>query len=94
MPSADVGGDVRRNRALNCSPWVRLLTHSPEAVIHSPAAMVVDRPPALALTHFWCSCSHCADETRLEQIDFCTPIHLTLHQFELRDLAFGLTIRP
>jgi NTE family protein len=37
MPSADVGGDVRRKRALNCWPWVRSLTHSPEAVIHSPA---------------------------------------------------------
>jgi hypothetical protein len=32
-------GDVRRNRALNCWPWVRSLIHSPEAVIHSPAAM-------------------------------------------------------
>jgi hypothetical protein len=41
MPSAEVGGDVRRNRALNCWPWVRSLTHSPEAVIHSPAAMVL-----------------------------------------------------
>src|SRR6516225_5089810 len=29
MPSAEVGGDVRRNRALNCWPWVRSLTHSP-----------------------------------------------------------------
>ena len=24
------------NRALNCWPWVRSLTHSPEAVIHFP----------------------------------------------------------
>ena len=39
MPSAEVGGDVRRNRALNCCPCVRSLTHSPDAVIHSPAAM-------------------------------------------------------
>jgi hypothetical protein len=38
MPSAEVGADVRRKRALNCWPWVRSLTHSPEAVIHSPAA--------------------------------------------------------
>ena len=30
MPSAEVGGDVRRNRALNCWPCVRSLTHSPE----------------------------------------------------------------
>src|SRR6516162_607896 len=34
-----IGGEVRRKRALNCWPWVRSLTHSPEAVIHSPAAM-------------------------------------------------------
>ena len=40
MPSAEVGGDVRKNRALNCCPCVRSLTHSPDAVIHSPAAMV------------------------------------------------------
>ena len=37
MPSAEVGGDVRRNRALNCWPWVRSLTQSPDAVTHSPA---------------------------------------------------------
>ena len=29
MPSAEVGADVRRNRALNCCPWVRSLTQSP-----------------------------------------------------------------
>ena len=44
MPSAEVGGDVRRNRALNCWPCVRSLTHSPDAVIHSPAAMVAAWP--------------------------------------------------
>ena len=44
MPSAEVGGDVRRKRALNCWPWVRSLTHSPDAVIHSPAAMVAAWP--------------------------------------------------
>src|SRR5262250_585333 len=44
MPSADVGGDVRRNRALNCWPWVRSLIHSPDAVIHSPAAIVAACP--------------------------------------------------
>jgi hypothetical protein len=32
--------------------------------------------------------------TRAEQIDFCTPIHLTFHQLELCDLTFGLTVRP
>ena len=40
MPSIDVGAEVRRNRALNCCPWVRSLTHSPVAVIHSPAEIV------------------------------------------------------
>ena len=44
MPSAEVGGDVRRNRALNCWPRVRSLTHSPEAVIHSPAEMLAAWP--------------------------------------------------
>jgi hypothetical protein len=44
MPSGDVGAEVRRNRALNCWPWVRSLTHSPVAVIHSPAAMVAEWP--------------------------------------------------
>jgi len=37
MPSTEVGAEQRRNRALNCWPWVRSFTHSPEAVIHSPA---------------------------------------------------------
>src|SRR6516164_1968416 len=44
MPSIDVGADVRRNRALNCWPWVRSLTHSPVAVIHSPADIVAEWP--------------------------------------------------
>src|ERR1700726_1266562 len=44
MPLAEVGGDVRRKRDLNCWPWVRSLTHSPEAVTHSPAAMVAAWP--------------------------------------------------
>ena len=44
MPSAEVGGDGRRNRALNCWPCVRSLTHSPDAVIHSPAAIVCGMP--------------------------------------------------
>jgi hypothetical protein len=35
MPSAEVGADVRRKRALNCRPWVRSFTQSPAAVIHS-----------------------------------------------------------
>ena len=30
MPSAEVGGDVRRKRALNCWPCVRSLIHSPD----------------------------------------------------------------
>jgi hypothetical protein len=33
VPSAEVGGDIRRNRALNCRPCVRSLIHSPDAVI-------------------------------------------------------------
>ena len=44
MPSAEVEGDVRRNRALNCWPWVRSFTQSPDAVIHSPAVMVAACP--------------------------------------------------
>src|SRR5580704_4758570 len=44
MPSADVGADVRRKCALNCWPWVRSLTHSPEAAIHSPAAIAAAWP--------------------------------------------------
>jgi hypothetical protein len=44
MPSADVGAEVRRNRALNCWPWVRSLTHWPEAMIHSPTEMAAAWP--------------------------------------------------
>jgi hypothetical protein len=40
MPSTDVGAEVLRKRALNCCPWVRSLTQSPAAVIHSPAEMM------------------------------------------------------
>jgi hypothetical protein len=44
MPSIEVGADMRMKRALNCWPWVRSLTHSPDAVIHSPAEMVAAWP--------------------------------------------------
>ena len=40
MPSTDDGVEVRTKRALNWCPWVRSLTHSPEAVIHSPAPTI------------------------------------------------------
>jgi hypothetical protein len=44
MPSIEVGADVRMKRALNCWPWVWSLTHSPDAVIHSPAEIVAAWP--------------------------------------------------
>src|ERR1700724_1468725 len=44
MPSIEVGADVRMKRALNCWPWVGSLTHSPDAVIHSPAEIVAAWP--------------------------------------------------
>jgi hypothetical protein len=33
MPSIEVGGELRMKRALNCWPWVRSFTHSPDAAI-------------------------------------------------------------
>src|ERR1700739_2537254 len=56
--------------------------------------MVVNKRSRVAVTHFRCSCLRGTDDACLEQIDFCTPIHLTLHQLELCDLTFGLTVRP
>src|SRR5216684_8447612 len=44
MPSIEVGADVRMKRALNCWPWVWSLTHSPDAIIHSPAEIVAAWP--------------------------------------------------
>src|SRR5262245_59301293 len=52
MPSAEVGGEVRRNRALNCWPCVRSLTHSPDAVIHSPAAIVAAWPTTVTTSRW------------------------------------------
>ena len=55
MPSIDVGADVRRKRALNCCPWVGSLTHSPDAVIHSPAEMTAAWP--MTVTRLRCPCA-------------------------------------
>ena len=44
MPSTDEGAEAFRKRARNCSPCVRSLVHSPEAVIHSPAEIVAAWP--------------------------------------------------
>ncbi len=38
------GSEVRMKRALNCWPWVRSLTHSPDAVIHSPGETMAAWP--------------------------------------------------
>ena len=37
MPSFEVGAVAFRKCDRNCGPYVRSFTHSPEAVIHSPA---------------------------------------------------------
>src|SRR3954452_6006157 len=37
MPSSVVGAVALRKEALNCRPWVRSLTHTPEPLTHSPA---------------------------------------------------------
>src|SRR6516164_5800923 len=50
-PSADVGAEVRKNRALNCCPWVRSLTQWPEAMIHSPAEMTAAWPTTVTTSH-------------------------------------------
>src|SRR5580700_2224299 len=40
IPSTVVGGMALRNRARNCTPWVRSLLHSPLAWMNSPAEIV------------------------------------------------------
>ena len=35
-----------------------------------------------------------ADDARLEEIEFSSPVHLTLDQLELADLPFGLAVGP
>src|ERR1700738_3533892 len=59
MPSSDVGSEVFKNLALYCWPWVRSLTHSPDAVIHSPAeiylesSFMIDREEAEEILQEW-----------------------------------------
>ena len=48
MPSAELGAEARRKRALNCCPCVRSLTQSPVAVIHSPGEIVAACPTMVA----------------------------------------------
>ena len=47
MPSTDEGAEAFKKRTRNCSPCVRSLVHSPEAVIHSPAEIVAAWPTAV-----------------------------------------------
>jgi hypothetical protein len=44
MPSSVVGGAERRNAARNWRPWVRSLTHAPEAWTNSPAVIAAAAP--------------------------------------------------
>jgi hypothetical protein len=61
----EVGGDVRRNRALNCWPWVRSLTHTPKAVIHSPAAIAAAWPTTVTTSRCPRALAHQNAETIL-----------------------------
>ena len=47
MPSTDEGTEAFKKLTRNCSPWVRSLVHSPEAVIHSPAEIAAAWPTAV-----------------------------------------------
>ena len=47
MPSTDEGAEAFKKRTRNCSPCVRSLVHSPEAVIHSPAEIIAAWPTAV-----------------------------------------------
>ena len=53
----------------------------------------INRRPKLALTQTWCSfLSLRSDKSGFEKIKFRAPIHLTLDQLQLGDLAFGLPV--
>jgi hypothetical protein len=38
-------------------------------------------------------CVQFSNETSAEKIEVGTPVHLALHELELRDLSLGLTVR-
>jgi hypothetical protein len=59
MPSMEVSADVRVKRALDWWPWVRSFTHSPDAVIHSPAEMVAPWP--MTVTRLRCPRAFCQE---------------------------------
>src|SRR5262249_24501009 len=44
MPSSVLGGTTRRVCALNCSPWVRSVTHPPWPSMYSPGVIVAAVP--------------------------------------------------
>jgi hypothetical protein len=48
MPLIELGAEAQSNCALNCCPWVRSLTKSQDAVIHSPAEIVAAWPTTVA----------------------------------------------
>ena len=48
MPSSVVGAVAFRNDALNCGPWVRSLTHTPEALTNSPGEIRAAWPTTVA----------------------------------------------
>jgi hypothetical protein len=60
------------------------------------ANLTPHRRPILALTQIWCSpaSSRSPDQASLKQIDLAPAVHLPLHQFEFRDLTFGLPVGP
>ncbi len=56
----------------------------------------VFRRASLALTQFWCTSrrdlSFRSNQSGLQEIEMASAVHLTLHELEFRDLAFGLTV--
>lgn len=50
---------------------------------------------SLALTHFCCSAAlRCANQMRLQQIEFGSPIHLAFDELQSCYLTFCLSVRP
>jgi len=70
---------VQENVHLRLDPGPNLLSGAyMKRDLGVAAKQFVIRPANLALTHFWYSCLRGADDARLVQIDFCTPVRKRL----------------
>ena len=92
MPGAVVIRHAKRR--LNHASGRRQLCPMAQKMELTASPSGVNRPAIGALNQSRCASSWNGEQSGPEQVKVRSAVHLSFHELELRDLAFGLTVGP